>query len=259
MYFALDQLGYKTWHSMHLLDNGLILNSQFDDIWKPSVDSGKLRPGHLDFELITSLGYNATSDLPMGLYYEQVMEEYPNAKFILTTRRDPEIWFESIDNLLLVSLNAGSLISIKSAMVQKMTAYFRWMHAAFTGDDTYLTRPWPFPRMDKESAIGSYLEHNRRVREIVPADRLLDFKFEGGWQPLCEFLEVEDCPIDRPFPRANSKATFTAMIVSATMTASAILGTLTILELVAIYLVSKMLLRMLGRLGRKGKNKLKPL
>jgi hypothetical protein len=41
---------------------------------------------------------------------------------------------------------------------------------------------------------------------VVPKDRLLDFKLEDGWAPLCAFLG-KDTP-DVPFPRANEIGAF---------------------------------------------------
>jgi hypothetical protein len=44
-------------------------------------------------------------------------------------------------------------------------------------------------------------EHYARVRRIVPADRLLVYRVQEGWEPLCRFLGA-DVP-DEPFPRVN--------------------------------------------------------
>lgn len=46
--------------------------------------------------------------------------------------------------------------------------------------------------------------HNKWVRENVPADRLLEMDLKEGWAPLAEFL---DLPVPNvPFPRANDAA-----------------------------------------------------
>jgi hypothetical protein len=55
---------------------------------------------------------------------------------------------------------------------------------------------------DRDHAIGVYLAHNRKVREIVPPERLLVFYPAEGLAPLCTFLGV---PVpDEPFPRVNT-------------------------------------------------------
>lgn len=59
----------------------------------------------------------------------------------------------------------------------------------------------PYP--DKSRSISSYKEHNERVREVIPSDRLLVYDVRQGWEPLCNFLDVDECP-DIPFPKTNS-------------------------------------------------------
>jgi len=49
-----------------------------------------------------------------------------------------------------------------------------------------------------------YLEHNSRVKALIPRDQLLVYNVKQGWKPLCEFLGV-DVP-DVPFPRLNVKS-----------------------------------------------------
>jgi hypothetical protein len=46
-----------------------------------------------------------------------------------------------------------------------------------------------------------FAQHSERVRRSVPADRLLVYRVQEGWEPLCRFLGV-DVP-DEPFPRVN--------------------------------------------------------
>ena len=49
-------------------------------------------------------------------------------------------------------------------------------------------------------------EHCNMIRGLVPAERLLEWSVEGGWEPLCKFLGKE-VP-DEPFPRTNGAAGF---------------------------------------------------
>ena len=52
-----------------------------------------------------------------------------------------------------------------------------------------------------KALIETFEKHNQRVRDLVPADRLLEMEVKDGWEPLCEFLGV---PVpDEPFPRLN--------------------------------------------------------
>ena len=52
----------------------------------------------------------------------------------------------------------------------------------------------------------AFHEHYARVREIVPSDRLLEYRVSEGWEPLCRFLEV-DIP-DCPYPASNEQESF---------------------------------------------------
>ena len=49
-----------------------------------------------------------------------------------------------------------------------------------------------------------YREHYEHVKRVCPKDRLLNFRLEDGWEPLCEFLGKEKP--DVPFPRLNEGA-----------------------------------------------------
>ena len=46
-----------------------------------------------------------------------------------------------------------------------------------------------------------YRQHNERVQNVIPAERLLVFNVKQRWEPLCEFLGF-DIPSTQ-FPRAN--------------------------------------------------------
>ena len=57
---------------------------------------------------------------------------------------------------------------------------------------------------DKESARIVYYEHIERVKKVIPSDKLLIYEINKGWEPLCEFLNV-DLP-EMPFPKVNDTA-----------------------------------------------------
>jgi hypothetical protein len=59
---------------------------------------------------------------------------------------------------------------------------------------------------DRTKAIAHYRQHIENVKSAVPADRLLVFSADQGWDPLCEFLDV---PLpEGAFPSANDRAFF---------------------------------------------------
>lgn len=55
---------------------------------------------------------------------------------------------------------------------------------------------------NREKLRQGYLDHYAHVRKVVPAERLLEFKAEDGWAPLCKFLD-KPIPTDEPYPHVN--------------------------------------------------------
>ena len=46
-----------------------------------------------------------------------------------------------------------------------------------------------------------FIDHNEKIRKLVPREKLLEFRVQEGWEPLCKFLG-KDVP-DVPYPRLN--------------------------------------------------------
>lgn len=65
-----------------------------------------------------------------------------------------------------------------------------------------------FGGTERDAAIAAYRRNNEKVREMIPADRLLIFTPSDSWGPLCRFLEVPEPEGD--FPRSNARDEFWA-------------------------------------------------
>lgn len=209
---ALEQLGHKTLHTQHMYETPSILDMWDHTIFSPAIESGHAALGEPDLDLVASNGFTATADLPMSLYYEQVLAKYPDVKFILTTR-ETEVWFKSWD-MLSKTMTTPTRYFRWMDHADKINRYYRWLFARINNDDSFLSAPLPLPDQNKERAIASYEEHNRRVREVIPSAQLLEFNVKQGWEPLCNFLEVEHCPTT-PFPRTNSARSVQVQTISA--------------------------------------------
>ena len=85
-------------------------------------------------------------------------------------------------------------------------------------DESLLSIPLgkSLPNPDKAKAIFSYEDHNRRVKEIIPSDRLLEYDVKQGWEPLCKFLQVEECP-EIPFPKTNSSVSLKVQTITSVL------------------------------------------
>ncbi len=153
-------------------------------------------------------GFKGSVDYPGCLYIEELLALKPDLKVIHTTR-DPEDWHRSVTESIYrgVPKGAGDIFRmIKNSMLHKD---FRRLAPVFMHNEKIIWKGQFKSRFeDKELAISVYLEHERRIRELVPADQLLIFDIKDGWPPLCEFLglEVPECP----FPRSNQRDEFNA-------------------------------------------------
>jgi hypothetical protein len=210
---ALEELGYPTLHTQHLYENDEIFEMWTNQIFQPSIDSGNAFLGSPDLDLITSHGYQATMDLPMALYFERVMEQYPDCKFILTTRENSEVWFRSWDILTKSIVHPSKVGGFVFTNVNRIFTYLRWLFAIVNKDNSYLTTSYPLPDQQKKAAIDSYEAHNAKVRKTIPAENLLEYNVKQGWEPLCKFLEAENCPTT-PFPKSNSARSVQVQAIS---------------------------------------------
>ena len=148
-------------------------------------------------------GYRSALDWPAASFYEELMEAYPGAKVILTIR-DPESWYESTMNTIYgvpKTIYASPVISVmrlfanRTSRAARMTEGVIW-EGTFSGKFE-----------DKEYAIGVFERHIEEVKERVPPEKLLVYSVKQGWEPLCEFLGVEE-PAGKPFPHLNDTKSF---------------------------------------------------
>jgi len=190
-----------------------ILGMWVSQIFLPSITAKKTSMGRPDLKMITEYGYQATADLPMALYFEQVMEEFPDCKFILTTRENSEVWFRSWETLTKSITQPTHVGGFAFSSVRQYSHYLRWLYSVVNKDESFLTEPFPLPEQNKEAAIESYEDHNRRVRASIPKDKLLEYTVKDGWDPLCKFMEIDDCP-STPFPKTNSARSVQVQVIS---------------------------------------------
>jgi Sulfotransferase domain len=143
--------------------------------------------------------FNAAVDWPSAAFYKQLMEVYPDAKVIHTTR-DPEKWYKSVMNTIMPTAEMAGKPGLLPAVAkrQEMAKKVMW--------DGELKGA-----KDKETLVQLFKEHDEEVKNCVPADRLLWFETGvDGWEKLCKFLGKE-VP-STPWPHINSSEDFKANI-----------------------------------------------
>jgi Sulfotransferase domain len=184
---ALERVGYgPCYHGMEALRR-----CRDGDHWLAAFEAG----GAYDWSRIFA-GYRATMDWPTVAFWEQLAAAYPDAK-ILLTERDPESWWQSHQEMFRRGLAYNESLTDDQRQWAE-TSGWGSMQAALgrAAAGTFEGRIF-----DKEHCLRVFELHNERVKRTVPAERLLVYRVQEGWEPLCRFLGV-DVP-DEPFPHVN--------------------------------------------------------
>ena len=124
------------------------------------------RSGRVEEVLQSMEDYDAFEDWPWPLMFREIDERYPDARFILTTRKSPEAWFRSLCNM---AVRMGPLKDFERHV---------YGHA--------------MPQGHAEEHIRFYEAHNAAVREHFRdrPGKLLEICWEAGDDAakLAEFL-----------------------------------------------------------------------
>jgi hypothetical protein len=184
---ALERLGFgPCYHGMEALRR-----SRDGDRWLEAHEAG----GELDWSSIFA-GYRSTLDWPTIHFWEQLVAAYPNAK-VLLTERDPESWWASHVTMFQVAAQVEQEITDEQRQWIDGSGYGR-MKAALA---TIVAATFDGQVFDKTHCLRVFEQHYERVRHVVPGERLLVYRVQDGWAPMCRFLGA-DVP-DEPFPRVN--------------------------------------------------------
>ena len=130
--------------------------------------------------------YSATTDYPGSCFYQQLMAYYPQAKVVLTVR-DPDSWFESVSETIFASRRDSGIFGDEGRMFSD-----------------FIRRPFGDKITDRAFMTDYFRRWNQSVIDTVPAERLLVVSPGDGWQPLCEFLQIE-MPA-APYPQVHARA-----------------------------------------------------
>ncbi|KAL8672931.1 MAG: hypothetical protein Q9168_002637 [Polycauliona sp. 1 TL-2023] len=196
MQAALNILGFPCYHGITL-----IANPHDTEIWNKALDAKFFGKGdNFDLEDWNRLlgNYGAVADLPAILFAEELLQCYPESKVVLV-ERDIEKWYRSFDE--------GIISSVWNPVIRLVAK----LDTRFVGKLGSTADRWTMGWMEARSkeemqmkARQKYRGHYEMVRSLTPPSRLLHFRLEDGWEPLCAFLGK---PIpDIEFPRVNEAA-----------------------------------------------------
>ncbi len=133
-------------------------------------------------------GYVAAVDWPASLFWRELSEMCPDALVLLSRRDSAETWWQSMDVTVL--------------KVARMSLAPDWKEGCSLA---FALERFAGPQWDDPAALMSaYDRHNAEVRKDVPPGRLLDWRGEEGWAPICQALSL---PVpDQPFPWVNRRS-----------------------------------------------------
>lgn len=210
-YTALNQLGFPCYHMVEVLDNKQ--NKTHLDFWRKVANC---EPGvQHDWQEVFA-NYTATVDNPAVCVWRELLAANPDAKVILTVHpRGAEAWYES----------TIETIYFTERMWQFKVLKYTTPFGHKMGDMSHKLiwqRSHKGTMPDRDKAIAHYHQHIEDVKATVPAEQLLIFSVDQGWQPLCEFLQV---PVpDTEFPNVNDRAAIKKTLRGMTRGAYVILG-----------------------------------
>ena len=157
-------------------------------------------PNRIQWEaFFTKYDYESGCDQPLSVYWRELMAAYPNGKFILTVR-DPYKWYQSYAKTCVKSWNLERWIL--SYICPHFITHTKCLNR-FLKDNNI-----DVDNFKEKEAVKSFNAFIERVKdEIKDESRLLIYDVSDGWQPLCQFLDVE-IPKDKEFPVTNNQANY---------------------------------------------------
>jgi hypothetical protein len=133
----------------------------------------------------------------------ELIAAYPEAKVVIA-EREPDKWVKSVDTTVRASMRSASAVSMVAVIFFDRVFFSRWIPMI----DTIMKGVFGPKGIDEddEKLKRIYSALHEEVRQLVPAERRLEYHLGDGWENLCKFLG-KDVP-DKPFPHANDSKVF---------------------------------------------------
>jgi hypothetical protein len=189
---ALKKLGFDPCHHM----SEIMVNLDQVPRWREALAKDPVDVRRV-FE-----GYRATVDWPGCFYWRELLETWPQAKVILTTR-DPHRWYASARNTIFALQQRALPAEVTDP---DMVDFHRFMFDELVPRVMDIGGGRRLDEVGEDEAVEVFNEHIAEVRRGVPADQLLVYQVSEGWGPLCDFLDV--AVPDEEFPHINESENF---------------------------------------------------
>jgi hypothetical protein len=191
---ALQKLGYNTFHGWDLMaqsGNDLegwakLAERKYSTRKREIIESDKEAPLITRAEFDALLGdHDAIIDTAASVFCAEIVAAYPEARIILNSRADLAAWQRSV---------VRTIVPITESWFLWLVSWFHseswWMYQFYM----QYWQPGLFraegPSGVRGAVVGRgkwvYQEHNNMVRGMVGKERLLEWRVEEGWGPLCE-------------------------------------------------------------------------
>jgi hypothetical protein len=153
----------------------------------------------------------STVDWPSARYWRQLMDVYPEAKVLLSVR-EADGWVRSMRDTVWGIFHGDSVMHhVSAARTQVDPLWDRYIRLMSAMNWDERTGALAGDTWDDTSFAQIMERWNDQVKHTVPSERLLVWNPRDGWEPLCQFLEV-DAP-DGDVPRLNDTNAFKEGIV----------------------------------------------
>lgn len=205
---AYEILGIPSWHWVKMAENPPDLLLWIEAL-ESKFDPNKRNRMALDRQDFDSLlGHvGACTDQPAAVMTEELLAAYPEAKVVLV-ERDIDKWFESFNKTVIAGSNNPIIPFVTRidkefirpmSRISDLTAEHVFNVKAKR--ESWFVNNQAFFEEYRQKAKAGYRAHNEMVKRVTPSERLLIFKLDEGWEPLCKFLGK---PIPEvAFPRIN--------------------------------------------------------
>lgn len=213
---AMELLGYKTFHMTENFEGRADSDSWFNLAATSRLHGEKNKDLAIETsKLVLQQGYNATTDFPACLLYQEFLQLQPNTKVILSVRKNPQVWSKSVlDSIGQIGNTVAKLPFSLSPTFSRFSSDlipFLWEEIGVAPLGTF-DYGAPLREDMKQELEAAYTAWIQRVKETVPADQLLIHEPSHGFGPICRHLGILDSECPAKYPHVNSKEEFQQMV-----------------------------------------------
>ncbi|XP_076812845.1 uncharacterized protein LOC143459527 [Clavelina lepadiformis] len=186
---AMLELGYNVYD---YIDHFWYHYDEWNEIFTSGSNLQKFKQMYEDVDVVI--------DTPAFLFWENISQEFPDAKIILTVRNENS-WYQSWSSQI-AQVRKNYLFSLLSLITPTGRKLFKH-NTNYAGVMTGHASQNPFTvRPSNETIMRRHFrQHQAYCLQNAPRDKLLVYNVEEGWEPLCNFLGKK-VP-EKPFPWEN--------------------------------------------------------